>query len=106
MFDTVTLELMGVSAREDFVTDNLSSDNLADDLETTLDVCENLHIYAHITVGKPNNQPIFGSTVFRLVLGNQSLASVIVGLPLSSPLILGLKPGVVGFTFDFLCKRL
>ena len=51
-------------------------------------------------VGEPDNQPIFGSVVLVLVLDDEPLSGVVVGLTLSSSSILDLVPLEVGFVLN------
>ncbi len=55
---------MGVGCGEDLVTRNLCGDQLGDD----------------VAVGEADDEAVFGSVVFVLGLGDQSLASIVVGL--------------------------
>lgn len=82
MLDPVALELMGVGGSENLVTSNLRGDDLADDLGNMLDlsILEVLVGDTYITVGEANNEPVLWSTVLGLVLGNQSLTGIVVGL--------------------------
>jgi len=60
----VTGKLLGRSLAQDLVTLDLSGDNL----------------YFHVTVGETNNKSILGGLVLVLVLGNELVASSIVGV--------------------------
>jgi len=66
---------MGVCAGEHLVTGDLGSDNLRND----------------IAVGEADNQTVFRRVVLVLGLGDQTLASIVVGLPLATTLIFGLE---------------
>jgi len=60
----------------------------------------------YITVGKANNKPVLWSTILGLMLGDQPLTGIIVGLSFPPSLVLGLESGVVGVVLDFLGERL
>lgn len=78
VLDTVGLELVGVGSDEDLVTSDLGGDDLADD----------------VAVGEANDQAVLGGVVLVLGLGDQALASVVVGLSRSSTAVLDLvAPG-------------
>jgi hypothetical protein len=66
---------MGIGGAEDFVTSELCSDNLADD----------------VSVGEPNDKTVLGRVVFVLGLGNEALAGIIVGFACPSALVFGLE---------------
>lgn len=72
--ETVGLELVGVSAGEDLVAGDLRGDDLADD----------------VAVGEADDQAVLGCVVLVLGLGDQTLASIVIGLSGSSTLVLDL----------------
>jgi len=72
--DSVGLQLVSVSSHEDFVTADLSADDLSDD----------------VTVGEADDQTVLGRIVLVLGLGGQALAGIVVGLALSAALVLDL----------------
>ena len=74
MLDSITSEFVGVGGAEDLVPRDLGGDNLADD----------------IFVCKADDEAVLGSVVFVLGLGDETLAGVVVGLPCSTTLVLGL----------------
>ena len=74
MLDSIALKFVGVCRAEDLVARDLRGDDLADNIL----VCE------------ADNEAIFGSVVFVLCLGDETLAGVVVGLPCSTTLVLGL----------------
>jgi hypothetical protein len=73
--DSVTLELVGIGGAKDFVSTELRSDKLADD----------------VSVGESNDKTVLGRVVFVLGLSDEALAGVVVGLACSSALVLGLE---------------
>ena len=74
MLDSVALEFMSVRSAEDFIASDLRGDDLTDD----------------ILIGEADNEAILGSVVFIFCLGDETLASVVVGFPGSTTLVLGL----------------
>lgn len=74
MADTVALQFVGVGGSEDFVTTNLRSDNLADD----------------VAVGEADDETVFGRIVFVLGLADETLASVVIGFSLAAATVLDL----------------
>ena len=74
MLDAVALELMSVGTAENFVAGDFGCDDLDDD----------------ISVGKANDESVFGGIVFVLGLGNQTLASVVIGFTCATTLVFGL----------------
>ena len=79
MLDTVAFEFMGIGCTEDLVAGNLGSDNLAN----------------NIAIGEADHEAVFRSVVFVLSLGDQTLASIVIGFTSTTTLILGLVPAVV-----------
>ena len=79
MFDAIALEFVGVSSTEDFVAGDLGGNNLADD----------------ISIGEADDEAVFGSVIFVLGLGDQTLASIVVGFTRPTALVFGLVPAVV-----------
>lgn len=75
VLDAVGLELVRVGGAEDLVAGDLRGHDLHDD----------------VAVGEADHQAVLGSIVLVLGLGDQALASIVVGLALSSPLVLGLE---------------
>ena len=74
MLDTITLEFMGVSGTEDFVTSDFRCNNLTDD----------------IAIGEANDKSILRSVVLVLGLSNETLSGIVVSLPGTTTLILSL----------------
>ena len=66
---------MSVGRAEDFISAQLSSDELAD----------------NVSISESNNKAVLGSIVSVLALGNESFASVIVGFSGPSAFVLGLE---------------
>lgn len=77
--DAVSLQLVGVGSDQDLVTRDLRADDLHDD----------------VLVGEADDQAVLGSIVLVLGLGDEALTSVVVGLSLTSALVLGLVAAVV-----------
>lgn len=73
--DAVGLELVGVGSGEDLVTRDLRADDLHDD----------------VLVGEADNQAVLGSIVLVLGLGDEALTGIVVGLALTSSLVLSLE---------------
>jgi hypothetical protein len=101
VFDTISLELVGVGRSVDFVAGKLSGHELADD----------------VAVGEADYQSVLGSVVLVLGLGDEALTSIVVGLQhvslvlprlearptdltRASALVLGLEAGEVGRVLD------
>lgn len=76
--DAVGLQLVGVGSGEDLVTRDLRADDLHDD----------------VLVGEADNQAVLGSIVLVLGLGDEALTGVVVGLALTSSLVLSLEATV------------
>jgi len=74
MLDAVAFEFVTVGCAEDFVARNLGGDYLADD----------------VFVGETNDEAVFGSVVFVLGLGDETLASIVIGFTCTTALVLGL----------------
>ena len=74
VLDAITSQLVGVCCAENLVARDFRGHDLADD----------------IAVGETNDQTIFGGIVFILGLGGEALASIVVRLSRSTPLVLGL----------------
>jgi len=72
--DAVLLQLVGVGRGEDLVTGDLGVDDLGDD----------------VAVGEANDHAVLGLIVLVLGLGDQALASVVVGLTLATTAVLSL----------------
>lgn len=75
VLDAVGLELVGVGRDEDLVTSDLGRDDLADD----------------VAVGEADDQAVLGGVVLVLGLGDEALASVVVGLSRTSSAVLDLE---------------
>lgn len=75
VLDAVVLELVRVGRDEDLVTSELRADDLGDD----------------VAVGESNDKAVLGRIVLVLGLGDEALAGVVVGLALTSALVLGLE---------------
>jgi len=60
----------------------------------------------YITVGEADNETVLGRIVLVLCLGDQSLASIVIGLSLTPTTVLGLVAGVVGAGLDGFGERL
>ena len=78
--DAVGLQLVGVGRDEDLVTSDLGGDDLHDDT---------------FLVREANDEAVLGRIVLVLGLGDEALASVVVGLALASALVLRLVATVV-----------
>ena len=74
MLDTVALEFVTVGCAEDFVSGYLRGNDLTDD----------------IFVGEADDETVLGGIVFVLGLGNETLASVIIGFTCTTTLVFGL----------------
>ena len=60
----------------------------------------------YIAVGEADDETVLGRVVLVLRLGDQPLASIVVGLPLSPSAVLGLVTREVGAGLDELGERL
>ena len=78
LVNAVAGELVGVGSGEDLVTGDLGVDNLGND----------------VTVGEANNHAVLGGVVLVLGLGDQALASIVVGLTLAATAVLSLEATV------------
>lgn len=74
LVDTVALQLVGVGGSEDLVTGDLRVDDLGDD----------------VAVGETDDHAVLGGVVLVLGLGDQALASIVVGLTLAATAVLSL----------------
>ena len=74
MLDSIALEFVSVGGAEDLVARDLGGDDLTD----------------NILIGEADNEAILGSVVLVLGLGDETLSGVVVGLPFSTTLVLGL----------------
>jgi hypothetical protein len=88
--DAVALELVGVGRGEDLVAGDLRVDDLGDD----------------VAVGEANDHAVLGRIVLVLGLGDQALASVVVGLTLATAAVLSLVATEVRIVLDKLGERL
>lgn len=79
VLDSVTGQLVGVSGSHDNISSDLGVDNLGND----------------VLVGESHNQSVLGGVVLGLVLGDQTLTSVVVGLTLTTTSVRGLESRVV-----------
>jgi hypothetical protein len=57
-----------------------------------------------LRVGESDNESVLGRVVFILILDDQSLSGIIIGLPFSSPAVLGLESLEIGRSLDVLDK--
>ena len=89
VLDTVSGELVSVGSGENNVTLELRRHNLGND----------------VLVGESDNKSVLGGVVLGLVLGHESLSSIIVGLTFSSSTEGGLEPRVVSRGLDNLVER-
>lgn len=78
VLDAVGTQLVGVGSDEDLVAADLGSHQLADD----------------VLVGEADDQAVLGGIVLVLGLGDEALTGVVVGLALTSALVLGLVAAV------------
>ena len=78
VLNAVGTELVGVGGGEDLVAGDLGAHNLEDD----------------VAVGEADDQAVLGSIVLVLGLGDEALAGIVVGLALSSALVLSLEATV------------
>ncbi len=74
MLKTVGLQLVGVGRGEDLVAGDLGGDDLHDD----------------VTVGEADNETVLWRIVLVLGLGDEALASIVVGLSGTTTLVLSL----------------
>ena len=79
----VARELMGVGSGVADVTLDLGGDYLADD----------------VLVGEADDETVLWCSKFVLVLGDKALTSIVVGLTLTTTLVLDLEALEVGFVF-------
>lgn len=82
MLNAVTLELMAVGCAEDLVSSDLRGDDLAND----------------IFVGEANDEAVFGSIIFVLGLGDETLAGVVIGFTCTATLVFGLIAAAMTLT--------
>ena len=75
MLDAVALQLMPVGCAENFVAGDFGGDDLAN----------------NVLIGEANDQAIFGSIVFVLGLGDETLTSVVIGFSCTTTLVLCLE---------------
>lgn len=75
---------MGVRGSVADITLNLGGDHLADD----------------VLVGETHNEAVLGGSELVLVLADKTLARVVVGLTLTTTLVLHLETLVVSFVLD------
>jgi hypothetical protein len=78
LINAVLGELVGVGSGEDLVTGDLGVDDLGND----------------VTVGEADNHAVLGRVVLVLGLGDQALASIVVGLTLAAATVLSLEATV------------
>jgi len=83
--DAVTLELVGVCVGDDNIVGEVGGDNLADD----------------VAVGDAHNKSVLGGLVFVLVLLDESLTCVVVGLTLASSSKLDLVALEISFVLNY-----
>ena len=74
MLDAICLEFVRVSGAEDLITGDFRGDDLDDD----------------VTVGKANNETVLWCIVLVLGLGDEPLASIVIGLSSPTTLVFGL----------------
>lgn len=79
LVDAVLGELVGVGRGKNLVTGNLGVDDLGDD----------------VAVGEANNHAVLGRVVLVLGLGDQALASIVVGLTLAAATVLSLEATII-----------
>lgn len=82
LVNAVLGELVGVSSGENLVTRDLGVDDLGND----------------VAVGEANDHAVLGSIVLVLGLGDEALASVVVGLTLAAAAVLHLEAAVEKFS--------
>lgn len=87
---TVVGQLVGVGGSDDDVSLDLGIDQLADD----------------VGVGEADDEAVLGGVVLVLVLDDQTLTSIVVGLALTSAAVLDLEALKVGLVLDFFDERL
>lgn len=90
VLEAVSLQLVGVGSGEDLVTGDLGGDDLGDD----------------VAVGEADNKTVLWSIVLVLGLGDEALASIVVGLSGTAALVLSLEATVVRGVLDKLGERL
>jgi hypothetical protein len=78
VFDAISLEFMGVGGAEDLVASDLGGHDLHD----------------NVTVGEADDETVLGRIVLVLGLGNEALASIVIGLSNTTALVLGLVAAV------------
>ena len=88
--DAVLRELVGVGGGEDVVTVKLGSHNLGDD----------------VRVGGADDEAVLGASVLVLVLSNEPLAGIVVGLALTPAPVLDLEALEVSLVLDHLDEDL
>lgn len=79
LVDAVLGELVGVGRGKNLVTGDLGVDDLGDD----------------VAVGEANNHAVLGRVVLVLGLGDQALASIVVGLTLAAATVLSLEATII-----------
>lgn len=72
MLDAIAFEFVTVSRAEDLVAGYLGGDDLADD----------------VFVGESDDESVFGSVVFVLGLGDETLACIVIGFTCTTTLVL------------------
>lgn len=87
---TIVGQLMGVGRSDDNVSLDLGKDQLADDFG----------------VGEADDEAVLGSVVLVLVLDDQALTGIVVGLTLASSAVFDLEALKVGLVLDFFDERL
>ncbi|KAJ5181861.1 hypothetical protein N7449_012008 [Penicillium cf. viridicatum] len=80
LVNAVLGELVSVGRGENLVTGDLRVDDLGDD----------------VAVGEANNHAVLGRVVLVLGLGDQALASIVVGLTLAAATVLSLEATIIG----------
>ena len=80
LLDAVLGELVSVGGGKNLVTGDLGVDDLGDD----------------VAVGEANNHAVLGRVVLVLGLGDQALASIVVGLTLAAATVLSLEATIIG----------
>jgi len=88
--DTESGELVGVGRGQDHITLDLGIHELTDD----------------VGVGEADDETVLGGVVLVLVLDDQALASIIVGLALTAATVLDLEALEIGTVLDELDERL
>jgi hypothetical protein len=90
MLKTVSLQLVGVGGAEDLVARDLGGNDLEDD----------------VAVGEADNETVLWRIVLVLGLGDEALASIVIGLSGTATLVLSLIATVVRGVLDQLGERL